>query len=430
MSEPTSALTYEDLILAVAERLGVAFYGANGDQAAKIPDATTMPYELDRCKRFVQDGIRMFIADAPPAGWRWQKPLAQVDLWPEKGLAMPSSSTGANVVTSSHIAGTTHVYASTAWFSASSVGLILAVRNTGVFTIAAYVSPTEVTLTPGTDYSWGGSATFNLVDPTGAPTLTVAYNGGVTNTSTITASVAGTFFPTSENKTLYVTNLAGGITLGTYVTDTSMTFADTAGAKATTWNAGSAARTYSLTAFGVYTLPQTFGGEYSGPITYVAGSNRGVPIMWTTEVEIRRLRENWNMVSGNPYYAAIRRMQEGVNRRYELLVYPNTGGTYTVEFPYVIYFDEITNLTDMHVAGFAHDETVKAAALAAAELGGEDVLAGSMEYYRKIALPNSYRVDARSAPRRLGYCGNPRSTTVALRDFRQYFRRPTVSYRS
>jgi hypothetical protein len=193
---------------------------------------------------------------------------------------------------------------------------------------------------------------------------------------------------------------------------------------------GAAARTYSLTAFGVYSMPQTFGGEYSGEITYVAGSNRGVPINWITELEIRRLRENWNMVSGNPYYAAIRRAAEGQNRRWELLIYPNTGGQYTVEFPYIIYFDKISSLTDVHPAGMQHDETVKAACLAAAEMQGEDQLAGRVNYYRSIALPNSYKIDARSAPRKLGYCGNPRSTTVSLRDFRQYFRRPSVTYRS
>jgi hypothetical protein len=431
MSEPNSALTYQDLILAVAERLGVAFYGASGDQAAQIPDSVTMPYELDRCKRFVQDGIRMFINDAPPAGWRWQRPLAEVDLWPDKGLAMPSSSTGANVVTAVWNPGgdnKTHVYATAAWFSASSVNQVLAVRNVGVFTIKGYVSPTEVTLTPGTDYSWPGSAVFNLDDPTSQPTVTVAYNGVGTNLSTITTTTAATFYPTSENKTLYVTDMAAPITLGTYLTDKTMEFVDAGGAIATLWGAG--ARTFSLTAFGVYSLPQNFGGEYNGEITYAAGSNRGVPINWISELEIRRLRENWNMVSGNPYYAAIRRMPEGTNRRYELLIYPNTGGTYRVEFPYTIYFDEITALTDMHPAGFAFDETIRAACLAAAEIGGEDALAGSVKYYRDICLPNAYRADARNAPRKLGYCSNPRSQTVALRDFRQYFRRPTVSYRS
>ena len=187
-------------------------------------------------------------------------------------------------------------------------------------------------------------------------------------------------------------------------------------------------KTFNLSSQGLYSLPQNFGGQVAGEITYQAGSNRGVPINWIGELEIRRMRENWNSVSGNPYYAAVRRNNVD-SRRWDLFIYPNTGGTYRVEFPYIIYFDKITNLTDMHVAGFQHDETVKWAARCQAEMQGEDAMAGSTEYYRKIALLNSYKIDAMSATRRLGYNGNPRSTTVALRDFRQYFRRPTVNYR-
>jgi hypothetical protein len=245
--------------------------------------------------------------------------------------------------------------------------------------------------------------------------MTAAY----TTLTTITAP-AGTFYPSSEGKTLFVTDKALPVTLGIYISDTTMTVAGNV--------AWTGARTFNLSSLGIYALPQSFGGEIAGEITYQAGSNRGVPINWIGELEIRRLRENWNSVSGNPYYAAVRRNND-TQRRWDLMVYPNTGGTYRVEFPYIIYFDKIVNLTDYHVAGVQHDDAVKAAALAQAELQGEDTLAGSMKYYREIALPNSYRIDGRSAARRLGYCGNPRSTTVALRDFRQYFRRPTVSFR-
>ena len=427
MAEPTSALSYSDLILTVAEQLGVAYYGTAGDQAAQIP---TDAFTLDKCKRYVLDGIRMFMADAPPNGWRWQRPLAEIDLWQEKGIPMPPGSAGPNLVTAIHIAGTTHVYATTAWFSAAMVGEVLAVRGTGIFTIAAYVSPTEITLTPGTNYSWLGGQTFQVQSPTGAPTMLMAYNGAGTNLSTITAA-PGTFYPSTEGKTLFVTNLAVAgvgkvITLLHYLSDTQMTVTDTAGAIATGWGVGT--RTFNLSSQGIYALPQTFGGEVAGEITYQAGSNRGVPINWIGELEIRRLRENWNSVSGNPYYAAVRRNQDN-SRRWDLYIYPNTGGTYRVEFPYIIYFDNMVDIADVHPAGFAHDETVKAAALAQAELQGEDALANRMQYYRQIMLPNSYRIDGRSAARRLGYCGNPRSTTVALRDFRQYFRRPTVNYR-
>lgn len=417
MSEPNAALTYQDLILNVAEQLGLAYYGAAGNEVAQIP---TDVHTLDKCKRYVQDGIRMFMADSPPNGWRWQRPLAEIDLWPEKGIAMPPGSAGSNLATSAHVAGTTHVYATSDWFSASMVGMVIAVRATGVFTIAAYVSPTEITLTPATDYSWAGGQTFLIASPTGAATMTGVWD--TVDTTTITAP-AGSFYPSSEGKALFVTDEAASRTLGTYVSDTVMTIADLTGAQE--WVG---AKTFNLSSFGIYTLPQNFGGEVAGEITYQAGSNLGVRICWTSELEIRRLRENGNSVSGNPYYAAVRRNNTG-SRRWDLLVYPNTGGTYRVEFPFIIYFDKITNLTDMHVAGFAHDETVKAAALAQAEFQGEDTMAGKMQYYRQIMLPNSYKIDSRGAARRLGYNGNPGSQTVALRDFRSYLRRPTVQYR-
>jgi hypothetical protein len=419
MAEPSGALTYNDLLTLLAEQLGVAYYGPNGDLDAAPPIDV---YELGRLTRILKGGIRMFISDAPPNGWRWQRPLAEVDLWRDLGVQMPPASAGPNYLTSTFSGVATHVTSTVATFSPASVGLLLAVRDTGVFLIVSYISSTEITLAG--NVSWGNAGhTFNFTDPaaTVLPTMTGVWNGVAL--TTITAD-PGTFYPSSEGKSLFITNEATVRTLGNYVSDTTMTIADATGAQAWT-----GAKTFSLSAQGVYALPSNFGGEYCGPITYQAGSNRGVPINWTSDVEIRRLRENWNSVSGNPYYAAIRR-NNTQNRRWELMVYPNTGGTYRVEFPYVIYFDDMINPTDMHIAGFQHDEAILAAILAYGEMSGEDTLSGRMDYYRKTQLPNSYRIDARSAPRRLGYVGNPRSTTVSLRDFRQYFRRPTVTYRS
>jgi hypothetical protein len=415
VSEPTAALTYGDLIIAVAEQLGVASYGTAGTDPAAVP---TGSYELDRCKRFVQDGIRMFMADAPPNGWRWQRPLAEIDLWPEKGIAMPPGSAGPNLVTSAYDGvSKTVITATSAWFNASQVGLVIAVQNTGLFTITDFVTSTSVKVAG--NVAWLGGHTFLVQDPTGAPTMTSSYAAGP-DLTTITAT-AGTFYPSTEGKTLFMTDVAAAITLLTYLTDSTMT------ATGDVHWAGT--KTFNLSSQGTYALPQNFGGEVAGEITYQAGSNRGVPITWTSELELRRLRENWNSVSGNPYYAAVRRNNTD-SRRWDLMVYPNTGGTYRVEFPFIIYFDKITGLTDMHVAGFAHDESVKWAAKSQAEMQGEDAMAGATQYYRQICLPNSYKIDARSASRRLGYNGNPRAVNVALKDFRSYFRRPSVSYRS
>jgi hypothetical protein len=420
VGEPNSALTYNDLILNVAEQLGVAYYGPNGDQAAQVP---IDPFTLDKCQRYVADGMRMFIADGPPNGWRWQRPIAEIDIWQDVGIQMPPGSAGPTLLSSTTIAGTTHVYASNSGaFSLSNVGQILSVRNIGVFTIAGFVSDMEITLTPGTDYQWVGAATYMFtVPPTVAPflpTLTATYDAGSNTTTIVSPSLI--FYPSATGTSLFVLDIAGPIPLNNFSSNTQMTVVGN--------YAWIGAKEFSLVSNGIYMLPNSFGGEVCGEITYQAGSNRGVPINWISELEIRRLRENWNSVSGNPYYAAVRRDQSN-SRAWNLMIYPNTGGTYRVEFPYLVYFDKMVNPTDAHIAGFAHDETVKAASLAQAELQGEDVLANRMSYYRQIALPNSLRVDGRAAARRLGYCGNPRSTTVALRDFRQYFRRPTVNYR-
>jgi hypothetical protein len=331
VTEPNSALTFGDLILTVAERLGVAYYGVNGDEVAQVP---TDAFTLDKCKRYVYDGIRMLMADAPPEGWRWQRPLASVVLWGD--IAVDAAVT----VTGVHALGLTTLTATAATFVPSMEGSTVTITGVGDFVIASYTSATVVVLT--------GDAT------------------------------------------------CAGVT-------------------------------FSMTTDGRYALPQTFGGEVAGDITYAAGTDVGVPLNWCSELEIRRLRENDEGVTSNPYYAAVRRNQTN-SRRWDLLVYPLPGGDYTVEFPYVVYFDKITGLTDVHPAGIAYDEVVKAASLAQAEMQGEDMLSGAMQYYRDVMLPNGYRIDGRQAPRRLGYCGNPRGVRTSLSNFRELYRRPTVTY--
>lgn len=65
---PTSSFTFRDLVLRVAEYLGVAYYGSSGTESAQVP---TDAHDLDMCKRLVNDGIRMFVA--ANAKWRWMR---------------------------------------------------------------------------------------------------------------------------------------------------------------------------------------------------------------------------------------------------------------------------------------------------------------------------------------------------------------------
>lgn len=70
MSAPTLALTFNDMILRVAEYLGVADYSGG---AAAIP---TDAHDLDVCKRMVNDGWRRFVNSNPK--WNWLTPLSSV----------------------------------------------------------------------------------------------------------------------------------------------------------------------------------------------------------------------------------------------------------------------------------------------------------------------------------------------------------------
>ncbi|KKL50219.1 hypothetical protein LCGC14_2307650, partial [marine sediment metagenome] len=77
-TNPTGALTFEDLIIEVAIKLGVAYYGAAGDKEAQVPIDV---HDLSICKRVVNNAIRLFLSDAPPNGWRCQHPVASLTMW-------------------------------------------------------------------------------------------------------------------------------------------------------------------------------------------------------------------------------------------------------------------------------------------------------------------------------------------------------------
>ena len=338
MAEPTSTLTFGDLLIEVARKIGVAYYGAAGTGVAQVP---IDPHDLDEVKRHVNNGIRMFIADAPPSGWRWTRPVASVVLWPTV-----DELAGRTVTGGAFAAGVTTITANQAVFHPSMERKTISIDGVGDFVISSYTSATVVVVT--------GDASPAVAD------------------------------------------------------------------------------LFSIEANGNYTLPQTFGGQYTGAITYAAGTNRGVPLAWSNEGDIRVWRENQDDSTGQPWLVAVRPMDNGLpRRRWELVVYPEPDEELTVEFPYDLHFDELTTVTEVHPAPFGHDETIKAACLAVAEKDVEGVNGVDWNYYKQTCLPNSYRIDARSGPRRLGYFGDPGhgGDGSPIRTFRdQVYQRPEVTF--
>src|SRR4051812_7669260 len=90
MAEPTSILTYTELVAEVAYYLGIHDTDGTGNYVA--PADTT---DLMLCKNLVNKGVRMFVHDAPRSGWRWTRSIASVVLWPSVALSTATVSGGA-----------------------------------------------------------------------------------------------------------------------------------------------------------------------------------------------------------------------------------------------------------------------------------------------------------------------------------------------
>ncbi len=158
--EPTSALTFGKLLLEVAREMGVAYYGASGDEVAQIP---VNIHDLEECKRHVNNGLLMFFADAPKTGWRFTRPVASMDLWSTVNKA---SGTTCTAVTDS---GVTTVTATAASFSES-----MELHMMDVTTLTNDVMITKVISTTVCEVNLNGEAVWS------AQTYSITTNGNYT----------------------------------------------------------------------------------------------------------------------------------------------------------------------------------------------------------------------------------------------------------
>lgn len=378
-NEQTSVLSFGDLILEVAFKLGLAYYGTSGEDEPQIP---IDKHDLILCKRIVNKAIRMFIHDAPKNGWSWLDIVAQTDLWPQIS-SDPNVATGVR-----------------ATYSASTNRSRLNLFQPAAGTAAFY---------PSMEYRqiWlAGNP------PPATDGFSVPVNGN-------DDSRTGTAFSVVNWISATQIEVSGDATVIPLITTTG--------------------ESYSFASTGDYTLPANFGGQYTGEITYKANTNRGMIMRWTSEAAIRGRRQNYNIESGTPYEAAIRQIPQPTldeldevprRGRWELMTWRISSEYLHVLFPYTLHFNDLVNLNDLQPAPFGHDETIKAACLGVAEKEVNDTLGLDWQYYTQTCLPNSYRVDANSRPRNLGYFGNPTANGgkfPAIKTFRDYFyQRPNV----
>lgn len=393
IGEPTSALNLAALQTDVAYKFGVAYYGSTGQGAPQPP---IDPHDLALVNGIINDGIRMFLSDGPaPNGWSFLKPVAQVDLWP----AWPADI----------IVNTTTSVTSTAYDSTQNLT-----------TLSLHYNPSIAPSTIGQV----GNSTAPMFFP--SMELRNIYTGGNPPPNT-------PGFPIPPNSTLALP-IGIGYTIVNYINQSTIQV------YSTTPNI-STSTTWSIASVGDYTMPADFGGTFSGEITYIANTNRGMVLQWTSEGNIRSRRQNYNTETGTPFELAVRIMPtptlQGLTyapqrRRWEIMSWRISNEFLHVIFPYVLSFNNLTNSTDLPPTPFQFDEALKAAIFATGEKQVEDTIDGpDWQYYRNIALKNAYRIEAMSAPKKLGYNGNwgavAGSWGQVIENFRQAdYQRPNV----
>lgn len=173
MAEPTSALTFADLIIELSRKMGTAFYGAAGDEAVQVPTNT---YDLAESKRMVNNAIRMFVNDAPKNGWRWSKPIGSFTLWASVAVDSANTVTFAGYDPATN---KTTITVTSAAFLDTMEEKTLTLTTTGDQTITDVVSTTSV------------KVSGELTSAINGETFSITADGNYTLPSTFAGSVAG-----------------------------------------------------------------------------------------------------------------------------------------------------------------------------------------------------------------------------------------------
>lgn len=156
-----------------------------------------------------------------------------------------------------------------------------------------------------------------------------------------------------------------------------------------------------------YYLPDDFGGSLLAPFTYDA-SGPGVEIEETSPEDIRIYQAAQGETTGDPQLFAVRAINTTattVGQRWEAVFWPAPAGGQTIFSRYRRWPNLLVNDGDSSVAGFQHDRTVLAAALAEAERDRNDTIGVRDQTYTD-ALAKSVRQDSAAAPGNLGNYGD------------------------
>jgi len=402
MAEPTSSLSTFDLVLDVALTAKVAYYGNTGQEAAAIPINN---HDLQKCLRCVNRGINLFIASAPENGWRWMNRIMEVTL----GTVQTEGTVDSGDSTSLIDATLTDTYDT----DDEIVGYYVYDQTKEIYAaITAYTAATgDITVTEWLDYD-------DIVSSS-TPAANDSYS--ITDVKTIDGDKAR--YPLSQD---FQGEVSGKIT---YAADSgrghivewcheAMVRTKREVNVVTGYVTRAATRPWRKRRWELIVDPSPTAGD-TLIFPYRVGFDKleieagDASAAGTTSITDSALANLYPDDYFNGWYAYI---MAGTGRGSYAKVTDYTGntGAFTVADWLKCTgaaggIDPVANsgfyvepADNKHPAGHQFDDAVRAACLAMAEREFDDINAGYMGEFLERALPNAYKIDARSAPRKLG----------------------------
>lgn len=214
--------------------------------------------------------------------------------------------------------------------------------------------------------------------------------GTVAATAGVVTLTGGTFPSWAASGALMVNNIS--YTVSTRDNDTQITLEDTS-VSITSGTSYELAQLY-------YNLPDSFSGEFLGPLTYHPGLNEGyTQIQILDERVLRNYRQGVDATAA-PCAAAIlpKTFDPTVGERWQITFWPLPDAVYQFTYRYRVHPDKLTSTNKYPWGGMWHGEAIRLAVLATAELDRNDAdgpyaRAFQIELARSIARDNDMSPD-------------------------------------
>lgn len=180
----------------------------------------------------------------------------------------------------------------------------------------------------------------------------------------------------------------------------------------------------------VLVLPDDYGG-LEGKITVQATASTTQPwcVEWENEGRVRQRFAVLPSMTGPPMFVAEQWLKQGPttlkSQQAQLLVFPTADMDYTLQLPYYVNPDYLSNAAPYCYGGAQHSETIVESCLAIAEQRLDDTSGVHGAKFNE-RLSASIAMDRKSKPQRLGY--NSDRSDRSDRDWPQWWYAPVATY--